>query len=235
MNSKSNRLTLKSVEKLIQIGRVTGNVNIQGNIEKAVFSIGDDLLDAMRESVKPEESLTDLIVKTADKFDKGELMSFDVGAKILFLLMIHPEPIIALDILSSRRPKADVFTLFWLTESFLLFEAKHNIFKEFGYNRDERIKEINKAFLATKSFKQGNAEAFTDEMTLKIAKGFMEASSSSGMSEYGYVLSHPEVFSMSVDALHAKMCAEAFIKKDYKALEHFMEIRQNFSSRRPGG
>lgn len=235
MNSKSGNLTLKSVEKLIQIGRVSGNVNIQGNIEKAFFSVGDDLLDAMRKSAKPEESLTDLIVKTADKFDGGKLISFDVGAKILFLLMIHPEPIIALDILSSRRPKADIFTLFWLAPSFLLFEAENNIFKSFGYNRNERIEEVNRAFFATKAFKQGNAEAFTDEMILKIAKGFMEARSSNGMAEYSYVLSHPEVFSMSVDSLHAKMCAEAFIKKDYKALEHFMEIRQNFSSRRPGG
>lgn len=66
MNSKSGNLTLKSVEKLIQIGRVSGNVNIQGNIEKAFFSVGDDLLDAMQKSAKPEESLTDLIVKTAD-------------------------------------------------------------------------------------------------------------------------------------------------------------------------
>ena len=57
MNPKSNHLTLKNVEKLIQIGRVGGNINIQGNIEKAVFSIGDDLIDALQESVKPEESL----------------------------------------------------------------------------------------------------------------------------------------------------------------------------------
>lgn len=235
MNPKLNHLTLKNVEKLIQIGRVGGNVNIQGNIEKAVFSIGGDLIDALQESVKPEESLTDLIVKTADKFDKGELMSFDIGAKIVFMLMIHPEPIIALDILSTRRPKADVNTLFWLVPFYLALDTKNNIFGTFGYNRDERIDEINKAFWATKTVKQVNAEGISDEVLFTMVKDFMAAYSSGGMSEYGYVLNHPEIFSMSVDAYYAKISAEAFIKKDYKALEHFMEIRQNFSSRRPGG
>ena len=229
MNSKSNHLIIKSVEKLVQIGRVTGNVNIHGNVEKAFFSVGNDLLDTMRKSAKPEESITDVIVKTADKFDEQELMSFDVGAKILFLLMIHPDPMIALDILSSRRPKADMNTLFWLLSPFAKFEIESNILKVFGYDRDERMKEIQRAFNATKTFKQAKAEAIPNEIVSKLVKEFMDAYISSGAAEYGYVISHPEIFSMSVDFFFASMAVQAFLKSDEKGLEHFMEIRQNFT------
>ena len=38
----SLHLTLESVDKFIQIGKMIGNVNIQGNIEKAIFNVGDD-------------------------------------------------------------------------------------------------------------------------------------------------------------------------------------------------
>ena len=99
---------------------------------------------------------------------------------------------------------------------------------------NQECKKSKEGFGATRAFKQEKADAIPSEITSKLVKEFMEAYSDGGVSEYAYVLTHPEVLSLSVDLFFASMCVQAFMKED-RVLNHFMDIRQNFSSRRLGG
>jgi hypothetical protein len=235
MASKSNQVMLESVEKLIQIGHMVGNVNVRGNVERIVFSVGEDLRSALRDSAKPEEGITDLIVKTADKFSQDELLDFDTGVEIIFLLMVHPNPTLALNILSSRRPKADMITLIWLLPAFAKFEEKAKTLRVFGFDEDKRIQEITNAFKATKGIKDWQAEDVPKEVVSKLVDEFLQAYTKDGVSEWAYFVTHPEVVLLSVDSFIASMALQAFMHSDHKALGHFMKIRQTFSNHRPGG
>ena len=109
----TQRIFLQGVEKLIQIGYMRGNINVNGNVERVVFSVGEDLREALQSAPQPEEGITDLMVRYVDKFKNG-LIDYDTGVEVAFLLSVHPDPTLALSILSSRRPKADIITLFTL-------------------------------------------------------------------------------------------------------------------------
>lgn len=231
----TKQVMLESVDKLIQIGRMSGNINVLGNVEKVVLSVGEDLQSALRSSSKPEEGITDLIVKTADKFSDDELMDFETGVTIIFLLLIHPDPIIALDILSSRRPKADMITLIWILSHFKIYAQKTRILNMFGYDTDKRFQEITKAFESTKGIKQWLSESVSNEVVSKLAQEYLQAYTQGTFSEWAYFSTHPEALLLSVDWFIAGMAHQAFIQSDYKALRHFMDIRQTFSNYRLGG
>lgn len=231
----TKQVMLESVEKLIQIGQMSGDINVQGNVERVVFSVGEDLRSALQSSSKPEEGITDLIVKTADKFSDDELMDFDTGVEITFLLTVHPNPIIALDILSSRRPKADMITLYVLLPLFKNFEKHANLLRMLDYDPDKKFQELTNALESTRAIKELLSEGVLVEVVLKLVQEYLQSYTQGKFTEWAYFANHPEVLLLSVDWFIVAMARDAFLKSDHKALEHFMDIRQTLSNYRSGG
>lgn len=231
MNPTSNQLSLSNIEKLIQIGNVYGNIVIQGDV---LIEFGDIVYKALRHSSQPENSLTDLIVKLVDKFGDKELLDLKTGLLINFALLIHPNPAIALRILSKLRPNADINSLSLLFETQTIAD-KTKLFESLEIDKEKQIENLKESFDVTDTFKKLKQENIPDDVIQKMLHGYLRVLNTGEYSERLYFTQHPEILTMSTDLQLAKTCVSAFWNSDERVVSDFMDIREYLSSFRKDG
>lgn len=232
MKPTSNQLSLSNIEKLVQIGNVYGNVVIQGDV---LIKFGDMVYKALRHSPQPENSLTDLIAELVNKFDDKELLDLKTGLLINLALLIHPNPAIALRILSKLRPNADINSLFLLFESAKTIADETQLFESLEIDKEKQIENVKESFEVTDTFKKLKKENMPDNVIQKMLHGYLRVLGTGEYSERLYFTQHPELLSMSTDLHLARTCVNAFRSLDERVVNDFMDIREYLSSFRKDG
>jgi hypothetical protein len=229
----NSQLSLSNIEKLVQISNVYGNVVVKGDV---LVTFGKNVHKALGYSSQPEDSLTDYIVKLVDKFGEKELLNLDTGLEISLALLIHPNPIMALKILSKIRPNADSITLFLLFSVAQVIADEIKLFESLQqFNKVKQIENVGQAFQVTDAYKKLKTENIPDDVIQKMLNGYFQVLGTGDYGERLYFTQHPELLSMSADLHLAKICISAFMNLDERVVNEFMEIREYLSSFRKAG
>lgn len=224
-------ITAKNVEKLIQIGKMQGDININGSFNQIFIQAAENLLEQVRRpSFVPQQSLTDDIVRIISKFRDDEILHISTCIEIALILLVHPEPKIPMDILFSMRPKADICTFLFL---FPVFKGKENemlFLREFGIDSTSRFSEL--FGLTAAQFRKAVKTPLEENLANKLTDGLLEAASKGKFYGDDFVRKYPHALSLQVDGCIASMAIEAFIKYDVRNATFFMGVREAMSQKR---
>ena len=232
MSLSNNQLSLSNIEKLVQIGNVYGNVVVKGNI---LVSFGSKVHKALGFSSQPEEGLTDYILQLIDKFGKKELIDLETGLEIGFSLLLHPNPIILVKVLSYQRPNADINTLSLLFQVAQRIAEETDLFHSLGIGKETQIEKVKKAFETTDTYKKFVKEDIPPSTVQNLLHGYFTVLNTGEYSERLYFTQHPELLFITTDWHLANTCVNAFMNSDERVVENFMDIREYLSSFRRDG
>jgi len=232
MSLTENHLSLSNIEKLVQIGNVYGNVVVKGDV---LVSFGKNIYKALGYSSQPENSLTDYIVELADKFGEKELISLEVGLEINLSLLIHPNPTIAMRILSKIRPSPDINSLLLLFGVAKIIADETRLFESLQIDKTNQIEMVGRSIESTNTYKALVSENIPNEVTQKLLDGYFRVLGTGEYSERLYFMQNPELLLMSTDLHIAKICVSAFLNSDERVVNEFMDVREYLASFRKKG
>ena len=194
---QTNLVSAESIEKLIQIGQMSGNININGNFNQIIITVGENILSQIGdETFFSDVNYTDAIITIISGFNKNQLLDIDTYQEIMVLLYIHPNPEPSVNLLFSQRPIPDLISLtMWI--SYVYGVSKRiDILKPFGIDGDKKFQVLTKAFEKWHNF---NRTTYSSKYILKITNQFIQAFWKDRTLAYDYIDSHPEILDFHVD------------------------------------
>ena len=216
---QTNLVSAESIEKLIQIGQMSGNININGNFNQIVITVGENILSQIGdETFFSDVNYTDAIITIISEFDKNQLLDIDTYQEIMVLLYIHPNPEPSVNLLFAQRPIPDLISLtMWI--SYVYGVSKRiDILKPFGIDGDKKFQVLTKAFEKRHDF---NRTTYSAKYILKITNQFMRTLWKDVTLAYDYIDSHPEILDFHVD-----QCLASFTVLDSEKMGFVLDLEE---------
>lgn len=189
---QTNLINAKSIEKLIQIGQLSGNININGNFNQIIIHVGENILSQVgNKKYFPDTNYTDTIVELISKFDKKQLLNGETCQKIVFLLYLHPNPLMSVKVLFEQRPFPDLISMLAWIFYFLTIEKERKILESIGIDGNKKSEELRQAFNEKHDFPKNTYEP---EVIARISSEFMDVLWENETLAYNFVVSHPEIW-----------------------------------------
>lgn len=195
--SQTNLIQAESIEKLIQIGQMAGNININGNFNQIIINVGENVLSQIGEAKYfPDTNYTDVIIDLISKFKKNQLLDMKTYQEIVFLLYLHPNPQTPITILFEQRPIPDLISMAMWIPFVRRIEKEHKILKSVGIDGDKKYEELKRAFEEKHDFRRST---YDSGFVRKISDDFMSALWKNETLAHNFVSSHPEILDLQVD------------------------------------
>lgn len=198
---QTNLISAESIEKLIQIGQMSGNININGNFNQIIINVGENVLSQIGGKTSfSDTNYTDVIITLISKFDKDTLLDIETYQKIVLLLYLHPNPEPSVNMLFSHRPISDLISMTMWISYIRGVEKEYKALQSMGIDSDRKYEELKRVFEKRHDFYRNT---YDPKYVLKIADQFMSALWKDEILAYDYIDSHPEILDLSVDQLLA--------------------------------
>lgn len=194
---QTNLVSAESIEKLIQIGHMSGNININGNFNQIIINVGENVLSQIgEERYFPDTNYTDVIIDLISRFKKNQLLDVRTYQEIVFLLYLHPNPETPVNILFEQRPIPDLISMSMWIPFVRRIEKEHKILKSMGIDGDKKYEELKRAFEEKHDFRRNT---YDSGYIRKISDEFMSALWKNETLAHNFVSSHPEILDLQVD------------------------------------
>lgn len=220
--SQTNLISAKSIEKLIQIGQMSGNININGNFNQIIINVGENLLSQVgNKNSFPNSNYKEVIANLISKFNKNVLLDIDTCKEIILLLYLHPDPEPSVRLLYSQRPIQDLISMTMWIPPIHSIEKKYGVLKSMGIDSDEKYRELKKTFEKRHDFSEG---IYSSKFLFKISNQFMELLQTDKTLARDFIDTHPEIFDLHVDQILAALTVAHSDEKE--SLDFIQDSRQ---------
>jgi len=219
----ANQINAEIIDKFLQIGKMQGNVNVNGIFNRVIIHIDEMTLAQIdAKKYRSQNNYTDIIIGLANKFHKDQLMDLDTCQEITILLFLHPNPEMPTSMLFAQRPLPDLITmLIWLP--FVVWaDNEGSSLKSIGIDSKKKYDEIIKAFY--QKFQFNKIHTYDAAFVTKTANEFMHVIWENHRYAKEYSQLHPEVLNLEIDQYLAFFTAVVY--PDDKALIHIKDTRQ---------